>query len=102
VRGLSAAPRGEADSPAEGEGETLVLLGDLNSTSGVSLSPLRRHLEPTPRLRTFPSWRPLLPLDRIWVRPSKSLARLEVHRSELARQASDHLPLCAELALEPD
>lgn len=46
---------------------------------------------------TFPSRCPLLTLDRLWLRPSVALAGLSVHRSPLARVASDHLPLCARI-----
>ncbi|MFA7567284.1 MAG: endonuclease/exonuclease/phosphatase family protein [Alkalispirochaeta sp.] len=44
--------------------------------------------------RTFPSRFPVLPLDRMWM--SRHFVRQDtwVHRSRLARRASDHLPLC--------
>jgi endonuclease/exonuclease/phosphatase family metal-dependent hydrolase len=52
-----------------------------------------------PTLRTFPARRPVLALDRIWVHPRAALASMWVHRSVHARVASDHLPICADLAL---
>jgi endonuclease/exonuclease/phosphatase family metal-dependent hydrolase len=52
-----------------------------------------------PAPRTFPSWCPLLPLDRIYATAPALLREFRVHRSPLARLASDHLPLCARLAL---
>jgi endonuclease/exonuclease/phosphatase family metal-dependent hydrolase len=84
-----------------GDESPVVLLGDLNSVSGASLGPLRARLSgrPLPR-RTYPARRPLFPLDRIWIRPAHLLGELRVHRSELARVASDHLPLRAELRLD--
>lgn len=47
--------------------------------------------------RTFPSRLPMLALDRIQVSPPRVLLGLHAHASPLARQASDHLPLVAEL-----
>jgi endonuclease/exonuclease/phosphatase family metal-dependent hydrolase len=79
----------------------VVVLGDLNSVSGSSLAPLRSRMGRLPGRRTYPARRPFLPLDRIWVHPRSLLADLRVHRSPLARAASDHLPLVAELRLDP-
>jgi endonuclease/exonuclease/phosphatase family metal-dependent hydrolase len=80
---------------------TLVLLGDMNEWArGVgALHPLHRLLGRTPGPRTFPSQLPVFSLDRIWVAPRQQLRRLWVHRSPLARRASDHLPVLAELDL---
>ncbi len=79
-----------------------VLMGDVNEWYlwGRPLRWLHAHFESPPVRRTFPSPAPLLALDRIWVRPARWLQRLRAHRSPLARMASDHLPLVAELALE--
>jgi endonuclease/exonuclease/phosphatase family metal-dependent hydrolase len=76
---------------------TTVLLGDLNEWFlwGRPMRWLHRHFEQTPAPATFPSRRPLIALDRIWVRPRTRLKRIEVHASPLARVASDHLPLTA-------
>jgi endonuclease/exonuclease/phosphatase family metal-dependent hydrolase len=43
----------------------------------------------------FPSFAPFLALTRIWVRPVDAIVSVAVHRSQLARRASDHLPLRA-------
>jgi endonuclease/exonuclease/phosphatase family metal-dependent hydrolase len=64
-----------------------------------ALLPLHRRLGRTPGPRTFPAPFPLFSLDRIWVTPRWRMRRLWVHRSPLARAASDHLPLVAELDL---
>lgn len=76
-----------------------VLLGDLNEWAlwGRPLRWLRRHFAPTPHPRTYPARFPLLALDRIWARPRAALANVRTHDSPLARIASDHLPLKAEL-----
>jgi endonuclease/exonuclease/phosphatase family metal-dependent hydrolase len=76
-----------------------VLLGDFNEwlRSSRNLRYLQRHLEAPRSPATFPARRPLLALDRLWVRPAVALRSLRVHRSALARVASDHLPLVAEL-----
>lgn len=77
----------------------LVVLGDINAWPpvGAAVRRLEAEVGRTPRLATFPARRALLALDRVWVRPSDRLRALRVHRSALARVASDHLPLVAEL-----
>ncbi|MDB5729221.1 MAG: endonuclease, partial [Noviherbaspirillum sp.] len=45
----------------------------------------------------FPSFMPVFALDRIWIRPRHRLVHVEVHRTALARVASDHLPLIAHI-----
>lgn len=84
-------------------GET-VLMGDLNEWFmwGRPLRRLHAHFGETPAPRTFPAHRPLFALDRIWVKPLRCLRRIAVHDSPLAREASDHLPLLAELDVEQD
>lgn len=76
-----------------------VVLGDMNEwVRGVgALRPLHRRLGRAAGPRTFPASFPLFSLDRIWVAPRGRLRRLWVHRSPLARLASDHLPVVAEL-----
>jgi len=78
-----------------------VLTGDLNEWYlwGRPLRWLHRHFERTPAPATFPAWRPVLSLDRLWTQPASLLVELRVHRSALARAASDHLPLVARLAM---
>jgi endonuclease/exonuclease/phosphatase family metal-dependent hydrolase len=39
-------------------------------------------------------------LDRIWASPRSILREIRVHRSTLARRASDHLPIVAEIELQ--
>ena len=80
-----------------------VLLGDFNEwrvNTRSSLLELMPQFGPLHAiLPSFPSRFPLLALDRILARPSHLIASLEVHRSPLARVASDHLPLKARLNL---
>ncbi len=49
--------------------------------------------------RSFPSRKPLLPLDRLMHTPHWHLDKAEVHNSVLSRQASDHLPIRVTLSL---
>lgn len=74
-----------------------VLVGDLNEWFlwGRPLRRLHRYFSETPALPTFPSRLPVLALDRVWTHPRAMLRSLAVHRSALARVASDHLPLVA-------
>jgi len=78
-----------------------VLLGDLNEWFlwGRPLRWLHAHFGRPPAPATFPAARPLLALDRAWVTPRTCLRGVRVHRSALARRASDHLPLLAALDL---
>lgn len=82
--------------------DTTVLMGDLNEWFlwGRPLRWLKAYFNITPSRRSFPSFWPLLALDRIWVHPRSHLSGLEVHRSKLAIKASDHLPLIARIELE--
>lgn len=75
----------------------VALLGDLNQWFPW-LGPLRKlhgWFGYHPVFRTFPSWLPVFPLDRILVQPNSRLVHIRVHRSREARVASDHLPLIA-------
>ncbi|MBI3126858.1 MAG: endonuclease/exonuclease/phosphatase family protein [Candidatus Tectomicrobia bacterium] len=74
-----------------------VLLGDINNwlPFGPMSHRLNFHFGRTPLQRTYPAWLPILGLDRIWVSPPRALLDISVHRSRLARMASDHLPLKA-------
>jgi endonuclease/exonuclease/phosphatase family metal-dependent hydrolase len=78
-----------------------ILLGDLNEWFlwGRPLRWLHQHFEETPAPATFPAGFPVFALDRVWVRPRHLLRRLFVHASPLARQASDHLPVVAQLQM---
>lgn len=77
----------------------VILLGDVNEwfVWGRPLRWLVSHFEAVPAPRTFPSRWPLFALDRIWIRPRHRLVHVRVHRSRLARLASDHLPLVAHI-----
>jgi endonuclease/exonuclease/phosphatase family metal-dependent hydrolase len=79
----------------------VVVLGDFNDwLPGRSAAHvLDRRMGASKRLRSFPSSRPVLPLDRIWIHPVSVLRGMFVHTSVLARRASDHLPVVADLDL---
>jgi endonuclease/exonuclease/phosphatase family metal-dependent hydrolase len=74
-----------------------VVLGDMNEwfPHSATLRDAHRILGEPLAPCAFPSFAPLLALTRIWVRPVGAIASIEVHRSALARRASDHLPLRA-------
>jgi endonuclease/exonuclease/phosphatase family metal-dependent hydrolase len=77
-----------------------VLLGDFN-IFGWERRILRRIGAPVamPKLRTFPSRRPLMSLDRVWAIPNDRVVHTHVHRTPLSRLASDHLPIVADVSL---
>jgi endonuclease/exonuclease/phosphatase family metal-dependent hydrolase len=84
----------------------LVLVGDFNSLSNRSAVPrwLRRQLVDCAQAAgneapTFPARFPLLRLDHCYVDAAFRVASVEVHRTPLARRASDHLPVVVELEL---
>lgn len=76
-----------------------IMLGDFNEwVPLVNLHHVHSVFGKSPTLRTFPSFLPVLPLDRIWVRPVESLLSLSTHSTPLSRRASDHLPVRAIVA----
>ena len=84
----------------------LILLGDLNSLPGSRpyraftqhLRDVRRLVHPARSSRTFPTFFPMFAVDHIFINVGLRALSLNVHRSPLARGASDHYPLLAELA----
>jgi endonuclease/exonuclease/phosphatase family metal-dependent hydrolase len=82
--------------------EPLVLAGDFNDfpPGPVSRTLANRLHDTCARIaerRTFPSWRPLLRLDRVYTSRAVAVIGARVDRSALARAASDHLPIVVEL-----
>lgn len=77
-----------------------VLVGDFNEWLPLMGSTLKlRRRYPHTVKRTFPSWRPLFPLDQIFACHRPSIYRTEVISGELAMLASDHLPIKAYLSV---
>jgi endonuclease/exonuclease/phosphatase family metal-dependent hydrolase len=80
----------------------VVVGGDLNDVYGG----LGTYLAPSGfrgidrRPLTFPAWGPMRALDAIFVRGKLDFLRLSRCDSDLARQASDHRPLLAEIRLQ--
>jgi endonuclease/exonuclease/phosphatase family metal-dependent hydrolase len=89
------AVRDEIDMPT-------FVLGDMNEwyRGAKTLKEAHRVFGEPPAPPAFPSFLPLLALTRIWVRPTHAIASIEAHRSELARIASDHLPVKAMIEME--
>lgn len=77
-----------------------VVLGDINEwlPMGRPLRWLHGMLGHSPAERSFPAGLPLFALDRVWVRPRRSLLAFATHPSHAARVASDHLPVKALIA----
>lgn len=83
----------------------LIVLGDFNSLPGSRpyraftqhLRDVRRLVHPIRLFSTYPTALPMLAVDHIFVNLRLRPLRLNVHRSPLARVASDHYPLIAEL-----
>lgn len=88
----------------EGGGDRVdLLMGDLNEwfLYGRPLRRLQRLFGALKAPATFPARWPVFALDRFWARPRSVVKSLQVHSSPLAREASDHLPLVAELEIGP-
>lgn len=82
---------------------TRVVLGDFNEwTLGITTKLLRNHFQsvdappPSRRIKTFPGFLPMLPLDHIYFDSALTLRTTMMHRTPAARMASDHLPMVAE------
>ncbi|WP_170984876.1 endonuclease/exonuclease/phosphatase family protein [Roseomonas sp. AR75] len=87
----------------DGVGSALptLLLGDLNERrdGGAALEVLRPVFGTPLRAPTFPSFGPALSLDRIMGDRPGLIPAVRAHDTPLARRASDHLPLVAEVDL---
>ncbi|MHB1951585.1 MAG: endonuclease/exonuclease/phosphatase family protein [Acidiferrobacteraceae bacterium] len=81
--------------------DVLVVMGDFNEWFPLSrsLGWLNARLGRTPAPRTYPSFLPLLPLDRIWVSPAHALVELHTHNTAVTQVCSDHLPLKATITV---
>jgi endonuclease/exonuclease/phosphatase family metal-dependent hydrolase len=85
------------------EGRTVLLMGDLNEwrigkRSGIAgLEPIFGNFKFF--APSYPSRYPVLALDRILCTPRQSLRNIQVHSTPLSREASDHLPITAEIAI---
>lgn len=82
----------------------IVVAGDFNDvwgTIGQRLLVPAGFTSAARPLRTFPAWAPIRALDAVYVRGAVALQRVATVRSAVARRASDHLPLLAELRLSP-
>lgn len=81
----------------------IVVGGDLNDvygSLGALLAPAGfRGIDRRPL--TFPAWGPVRALDAIFVRGDMDFVRLTRCDSDLARRASDHRPLVADVRLRP-
>jgi endonuclease/exonuclease/phosphatase family metal-dependent hydrolase len=81
----------------------IVIGGDFNDVWG-RLG--RRILEPAGYhlagglMRTFPALLPLRPLDRVYYRGPLTVDHAFASHTQIARQASDHLPLAVEFTIE--
>jgi endonuclease/exonuclease/phosphatase family metal-dependent hydrolase len=82
--------------------ERLVLLMDSNEwIPWIGAGRLaRQRLRGGGVARSFPVQAPFLPLDRIWTDPGTILSNLRAHRTAVARETSDHLPVRAEFTLD--
>lgn len=79
-----------------------VVLGDMNEwfPRAGTLRDAHKILGEALAPPEFPSFWPFLALTRIWVRPVQAIVSVKVHNTPLARRASDHLPLRAEIDVE--
>jgi endonuclease/exonuclease/phosphatase family metal-dependent hydrolase len=79
-----------------------IVVGDLNEWfPGQVGRALKREFTSLRRRRTHPALLPLWALDRIYWDRAVRAEGLRVHRTRLARVASDHLPLVATLRIMP-
>jgi endonuclease/exonuclease/phosphatase family metal-dependent hydrolase len=83
------------------EDAVTLLMGDMNEWFlwGRPLRFIHHYFGRCCDLATYPAGLPLFSLDRIWCHPPHLVTSRKVHKSKLARRASDHLPLTAMLNL---
>jgi endonuclease/exonuclease/phosphatase family metal-dependent hydrolase len=81
--------------------EKVILMGDLNEWNpfGRTGRWIRSFFAPPAAPPTYPAWCPFFPLDRILVYPKSLRAVVGTHKSGLAKIASDHLPVVANIEL---
>jgi endonuclease/exonuclease/phosphatase family metal-dependent hydrolase len=84
-----------------------LIAGDTNDwRNTLGRGPFARHkfhaaTAPPSRFRSFPAYMPIASLDKVFFRGLIDVRRTRVVRTELARQASDHLPLIVDFRLKP-
>lgn len=88
-----------AASPPE---HPTIVLGDMNEwfPSAGTLRDAHKILGKALAPPEFPSFWPFLALTRIWVRPVQAIVSVHAHSTPLAKRASDHLPLRAEIDVD--
>jgi endonuclease/exonuclease/phosphatase family metal-dependent hydrolase len=81
--------------------EPVALLGDINEwfVWGRPLRWLHAQFGQPPAPRSFPSFMPVVRLDRVWVSRPSVVMSVRAHVSALAKSASDHLPVKARVEL---
>jgi len=86
------------DAISDRPGHPTLLLGDFNEwiPGSPTLRPLLGRCGMTAAPSTYPSFWPVLSLDRIIACAFRSAPHIKRHNSPLARKASDHLPLLAQ------
>jgi endonuclease/exonuclease/phosphatase family metal-dependent hydrolase len=82
-----------------GNRETVVVCGDMNEwfAIGRPLRWLHARLGFSRAVPTFPTRHPIFALDRVWVCPRSALVTVGAPAGASARQASDHLPIVADI-----
>ncbi|WP_159348884.1 endonuclease/exonuclease/phosphatase family protein [Roseomonas harenae] len=89
----------EAMQTGQGARLPTLLLGDLNEwrPHGSALAVLEPVFGRAQAVPSFPAFQPFLCLDRILGHPRGLVRSVEAHDTPLARRASDHLPLKAQI-----
>ena len=88
--------------------EPLILMGDFNALSGSRvyrvleqhLRDARNQITPSANLRAFPTFFPLLAVDRLFVNKHIHVESIAVVRNPQTRIASDHFPVVAAVRIE--
>jgi endonuclease/exonuclease/phosphatase family metal-dependent hydrolase len=74
-----------------------VLCGDFNIARlhSTALATCREHFGHSHAPKSFPSFAPVLPLDRVWVSPCTALDGVAAHRKRPPPHATEHQPVLA-------
>src|SRR5258708_38006862 len=94
---------GESSAANRRKPDAVLLMGDLNEWRGRSgaIRAFDRRLGPSAAARTFPSWLPVLALDRIYADGPAGLRHPHGFRSPPPPPAPDHLPPVGRLLWAP-
>ncbi len=89
------------DTPLEKDINITLLMGDMNEWLpwSYNLRRLKRRFGHARYISSYPTFLPLLALDRIWMKPHGLMTEISRYHSITSRYASDHYPVVVKFTL---